>query len=112
MSSPEFPEGQICCCGGLAIIHFGYVRATGDIDLLVEDSPENIVSIKKALAYIPDGEVDQIAETDLGQYQVVRISGEITVDLLAKAGEVTYSTAKDHIHYEELNGVSIPFWLS
>jgi hypothetical protein len=95
--------------GGLAVIHLGYIRATGDIDLLVEDSSENIARIKKALAYLPDGQVDQIAETDLTQYQVVRVSGEITVDLIARACDVTYALAKDHIEFDEMHGIKIPF---
>jgi len=32
-------EVKYVVIGGLAVIHFGYIRATGDIDLLVEDSP-------------------------------------------------------------------------
>ena len=95
--------------GGLAVIHLGYIRATGDIDLLVEDSSENIARIKKALAYLPDGQVDQIADTDLTLYQVVRVSGEITVDLIARACDVTYALAKDHIEFDEMHGIKIPF---
>jgi hypothetical protein len=56
-------EVKYVVIGGLAVIHFGYIRATGDIDLLVEDSPENIERLRKALSYLPDGEADQIADT-------------------------------------------------
>jgi hypothetical protein len=31
-------------------VRFGYIRATGDIDLLVETSPENIEKIRQALS--------------------------------------------------------------
>ncbi len=48
-------EVKYVVIGGLAVIHFGYIRATGDIDLLVEDSPENIERLRRALAYLPDG---------------------------------------------------------
>jgi hypothetical protein len=95
--------------GGFAVIHFGYIRATGDIDLLVEDSSENIERLRKALTYLPDGEVEQIADTDLSRYQVVRVSGEITVDLIARACDVTYSAAQNHIQYEAIDGVAIPY---
>jgi hypothetical protein len=95
--------------GGFAVIHFGYIRATGDIDLLVEDSSKNIERLRKALTYLPDGEVDKIADTDLSRYRVVRISGEITVDLIARACDVTFSVAKDQIQYEAIDGVKIPY---
>jgi hypothetical protein len=95
--------------GGFAIIHFGYIRATGDIDLLVDDSPENINRIKNALSYLPDGEIQEIADDDLNRYSVVRVCGDITVDLLGRACDVTYNYAKDHILFDVINGVPIPY---
>jgi hypothetical protein len=95
--------------GGFAVIRFGYIRATGDIDLLVENSPENIERIRKALSYLPDGEAHKIGDTDLDEYRVVRVSGEITVDLLGKACDVTYSDAIPHIFEDEIKGVKIPY---
>ena len=35
--------------GGFAVIHHGFLRATEDIDLLVDGDPENQVRVKKAL---------------------------------------------------------------
>ena len=102
-------EVKYVVIGGLAVIHFGYIRATGDIDLLVEDSPENIERLRKALAYLPDGEADQIADTDLSRYRVVRVSGEITVDLIAKACDVTFLNTRNQIQYDEIKGVKIPY---
>ena len=95
--------------GGFAVIRFGYIRATGDIDLLVENSPENIEKIRQALSYLPDGEAHQIHDKDLDQYRVVRVSGEITVDLLGKACDVTYGDAIPHIMSDDIQGVKIPY---
>jgi len=95
--------------GGFAVIHFGYIRATGDIDLLVDDSPDNIEKLRRALSYLPDGESQAIEDTDLSQYNVVRVSGDITVDLLGKACDIKYDTAKDHILFDEINGIKIPY---
>ena len=95
--------------GGFAVIRFGYLRATGDIDLLVENSPENLEKIRNALSYLPDGEAHKITDTDLDEYRVVRVSGEITVDLLGKACDVTYRDAIPHILEDEIKGVKIPY---
>jgi hypothetical protein len=95
--------------GGFAIIRYGYIRATGDIDLLVENTRENLERIRKALSYLPDGEAYKIADDDLDQYRVVRVSGEITVDLLGKACDVTYSSVKDYIQIDEIENVKIPY---
>ena len=95
--------------GGFAVIRHGYIRATGDIDLLVEDSKENIEKIRKALAYLPDGEVHLITDADLHDYMVVRISGEITIDLIAKACEITYASTVDYIQFDEISGTTVPY---
>ena len=95
--------------GGFAVIRFGYIRATGDIDLLVENSLENIEKIRRALSYLPDGEAQNINDTDLDEYRVVRVSGEITVDLLGRACDVTYPDTASHILNDEIEGVRIPY---
>jgi len=97
--------------GGFAVIHSGYVRATGDIDILVDPVEDNIRKIKKALAYIKDGCVEDIGPGDIADYSVVRICGEITVDILGKACDVDYKMAdkRDGIKYEIINGVEVPF---
>ena len=95
--------------GGFAVIRHGYIRATADIDLLVEDSVENIRKLRKALAYLPDGEADRIRDTDLSNYRVLRVAGDITVDLLARACDVDYSAARDHILIDRIQGVEIRY---
>lgn len=40
--------------GGMAVIHAGFVRATEDIDLLVDASSENFERIREALSVLPD----------------------------------------------------------
>ena len=43
--------------GGFAIIQHGFARATEDIDLLIETSPENFAKVKAAMMGLPDGAV-------------------------------------------------------
>jgi hypothetical protein len=102
-------EVKYVIIGGFAIIRFGYIRATGDIDLLVENSTENIERLRKALSYLPDAEAHKISDTDLGHYRVVRVAGEITVDLLGKACDVTYPEVRGRIQNDEIDGVNIPY---
>jgi hypothetical protein len=40
--------------GGFAVIAHGATRFTKDIDLLVEDGPENIARVKRGLAVLAD----------------------------------------------------------
>ncbi|MBI3596880.1 MAG: nucleotidyltransferase [Nitrospirae bacterium] len=95
--------------GGFAVAHHGYLRATGDIDLLVDASNENIEKIRQALAYLPDKSVLEVKPGDVREYTVVRIADEVVIDLLHKACDMTYDQVKDDIDWTMLADVKIPF---
>lgn len=95
--------------GGLAVIQAGYPRTTGDIDLLVDPSLENEAKVFAALATLPDGCVRELDAGDIGRFLVVRVSDEVLVDLMAKAGGIDYEEARHHVCVRELDGVEIPF---
>lgn len=95
--------------GGFAVILHGFVRATKDIDLLVDASAENIQRLKRAMAVLPDNAVALIADDEVEKYQVVRIADEIVVDLLKNACGVDYSrAARGGIEIKVVDGVEIP----
>jgi hypothetical protein len=102
-------EAKYIVIGGLAVAHHGYIRATGDIDLLVDPSPANIEKIRMALSYLPDKAVLEVKPEDVRQYAVVRVGDEITVDLIAKACDVTYEQAEGDIDWITLENVAVPF---
>ena len=56
--------------GGFAVILHGFVRATKDIDLLVDASIENIRRLKRAIATLPDNAIDLIADDEVERYSV------------------------------------------
>lgn len=95
--------------GGMAIIHLGFIRATEDIDLLVDSSPQNQELVRQALMTLPDQAVREMTETDLDEYQVVRIADEIVVDLMKTACGIAYSEASRGTEWAEVEGVAIPF---
>lgn len=95
--------------GGFAIILNGYTRTTGDVDLLVDSTIENVNRIKQALLYLPDKAIVEVNADEVAQYSVVRVADEILIDLMHKACEVTYAKAKDYIQYREIEGTKIPF---
>jgi hypothetical protein len=95
--------------GGFAVIQHGYLRTTGDIDLLFEDPLENQARIKKALEILPDKAVRELGDDDLRQWVVVRVADEVMVDLMTAACGVTYTEARPEIQVFTLQGVPIPF---
>jgi len=95
--------------GGFAVILHGFVRATKDIDLLVEASAENVQRLKRAMAVLPDNAIALIADDEVEKYRVVRIADEIVVDLLQEACGVDYARASDGgIEIKTVEGVPIP----
>ena len=94
--------------GGFAVVLHGFVRATKDIDFLVEASPENIRRVKRALAVLPDRAAELIADDELQQYSVVRIADEVVVDLVEKACDIDYEQARPGVEQIEVEGVVIP----
>lgn len=95
--------------GGLAVNQQGFLRATEDIDLLLEESRENQEKVLRALEVLPDKAVREVKNSDLDEYTVVRVADEIVVDLMLSACGVTYKEAEGEIETKYLQGVAIPF---
>jgi hypothetical protein len=95
--------------GGFAVIHHGYLRATEDIDLLVDGDLENQARVKKALEVLPDKAILELGNDDLRAYTVVRVSDEILVDLMISACGIDYAEASKSIEIAAIEGVNIPF---
>jgi hypothetical protein len=95
--------------GGMAIIQAGFVRATEDIDLLVETSAANIVRLRQALGSLPDRAVEDMADSDLDRYVVVRVADEIVVDLMKAACGIEYEEASRMSNAVVIEEVTIPF---
>ena len=95
--------------GGFAVILHGFVRATKDIDLLVDASVENVQRLKRAMSGLPDNAIALIADDEIEKYRVVRIADEIVVDLLKTACGVDYERAAEGgIEIRTVEGVPIP----
>jgi hypothetical protein len=95
--------------GGMAVIHHGFLRATEDIDLLIDPSRENQQKVRSALEILPDGAVLEMTEDDLNKYLVVRIADEIIVDLMLSACGISYPEAQNEVEWSTIDGVTIPF---
>ncbi|MEI2723806.1 MAG: hypothetical protein V9H26_09790 [Verrucomicrobiota bacterium] len=96
--------------GGFAVNQHGFTRATMDIDVLIDDSPENQLRAKRALEVLPDKAVLELGEDDdLRNYVVVRICDEVVVDLMTLACGISYRDGESEIQVFTIDGVPIPF---
>ena len=92
----------------MAVIQAGFVRATNDIDLLIDTSPENQDRVRRALMALPDGAVRDMAPDDLDRYVVVRVADEFVVDLMKSACGIDYEESRGLVDVVEIQGVAIP----
>jgi hypothetical protein len=95
--------------GGFAIIQSGFARATSDIDLLIDTSPENFARVKAAMLKLPDGAVREVNASDFDACLVVRVGDEFVVDLMRQACGIRYDEASTDVEVIEVAGVKIPF---
>ena len=94
--------------GGFAVIAHGAGRFTKDIDLLVDDSPQNVRLVKLALAVLADNAAAEVGDDDVRQHVVVRVADEVVVDLMGRACGVPYEEAARDAEVLERDGVAIP----
>lgn len=102
-------EARYLVVGGFAMNAAGYLRGTGDIDLLMDSTLENEARVYKALELLPDKAVLQLDAGDVREYMVVRVADEIVVDLMHAACGILYSEAAADAVVHEMHGVPIPF---
>lgn len=95
--------------GGMAMIQQGYLRATEDIDLLLEESRDNIDRVRNALEFLPDKAIREMSAQDLENFTVVRVADSIIVDLMLRTCGISYEEAKDEVEWAEIDGHNIPF---
>jgi len=94
--------------GGFAVVAHGGGRFTKDIDLLVDDSPENILRVKRGLSVLADNAVALVDEDDIRKYAVVRVADEVVVDIMGRACGIGYEEAAQGAELFERGGVCIP----
>lgn len=94
--------------GGFAVIAHGAGRFTKDIDLLVDDAPQNVARVKRALSVLADNAAAEVVDDDVQRHVVVRVADEVVVDLMGRACGLSYAEAATDAETLERDGVSIP----
>lgn len=94
--------------GGIAVIAHGAGRYTKDIDLLIDDAPDNVARVKHALSVLPDNAAADIADTDIREFVVIRVADEILVDLMGRACGLSYADIVADAERVDLGGVIVP----
>lgn len=102
-------HAQYVVVGGFALALHGVVRATKDIDLLVEPSIENVRRTLAALAHLTFGVASELDAADVAHKPLTIIGDNPRVDILTLAWSVRYADAAPGAHRVTVDGVEIPF---
>jgi predicted nucleotidyltransferase len=94
--------------GGFAVLAHGAGRFTKDIDLLVDDAPDNISRVKSGLSVLADNAAADVADTDVRTHTVVRVIDEVIVDLMGRACGLAYHDVAADLEWVTLGDVRVP----
>ena len=95
--------------GGHACILHGLVRTTEDVDILVEDSEENLKKVIAALSEMEDAAAKELTPRDLLENAVVKIADEVEVDVSRRAWRISFNDAIDSALRVEIDGIDVPY---
>jgi hypothetical protein len=94
--------------GGFAVLAHGASRFTKDIDLLVDDAPENIVRVKRGLAVLADNAAADVADGDVREHTVVRVIDEVIIALMGPACGLSFADVAADMEWRDMDGVHVP----
>jgi hypothetical protein len=94
--------------GGFALALHGVIRATKDVDILLEATLENAARALQALAGLRWGIARELDPADVVAKPLTIVGDDPRVDLLTLAWSVRYADAAPHIHRVSIEGVDVP----
>jgi hypothetical protein len=94
--------------GGFAVLAHGASRFTKDIDLLVDDAPENVARVRQGLAILADNAAADVADNDVRDHTVVRVVDEVIVDLMGQACGLSFADVAADVEWHDMAGVQVP----
>lgn len=95
--------------GGFALALHGAVRATKDVDVLIEPTVENARRALEALRGLTFGIASELDPSQVVAKPITIIGDDPRVDLLTVAWSVRYADAEPGILRARIEGVEIPY---
>jgi hypothetical protein len=95
--------------GGFAMALHGVVRATKDVDVLLEQTRDNAALALDALGQLPMAIAEEISPDEVVAKPITIIGDDPRVDLLTLAWSVRYDEAIVGAQHRSVDGVVIPF---
>lgn len=119
MNRPRYITTTVCAAlneagahylviGGIACILHGHVRATTDIDILIERTPDNAARILEALSRVGYGFASEWLPSEILAKPITIIGDDPRVDIFTVAWSVKYVDAIVRSSIVEVAGVPVP----
>ena len=117
--TPEASAAQVCealnrsrchylVIGGVACILHGHVRATSDVDILIERTAENARKVLAALATVGYGFAREWSAEEILKRPITVIGDDLAVDIFTVAWSVKYEGAHKRSTTVRAGDVRIP----
>ena len=104
---------QYIMVGGFAVNMNGYIRATKDSDLWLDDTPGNRKNFRNAYAELGYGDFPSFETMDfIPGWTQFYISGGIVLDIMTSMKgleDKSFDECLSHARVADLNGVRVPF---
>ena len=98
--------------GGYAVIHYGYERTTGDMDIWLQLGNENKEKLVTALADfgIEDADIELLRQMDFNNPLPVFFIGETPrrIDFVTMISNLNFEEAAKEVNIFEIEGINIP----
>jgi hypothetical protein len=101
-------QAKYLVIGGIACVLHGYVRATMDVDILIERTAPNADRVLEALATIGYGFAREWTAEEILKRPITVIGDDPAVDVFTVAWKVKYEQAVKRSSVVEVDGVPIP----
>lgn len=95
--------------GGFAVALHGVIRATKDVDILIEPTLENARCVLRALEGLPIGVAREVSAEEVISKPITIIGDDPRVDLLTLAWSVRYADAAPKALHIGIEGIEVPF---
>lgn len=96
--------------GGLAVILNGYPRVTVDVDILVNDSPENLRKMLGCLATWGEGWARELKVEDfVPQEGCIRVMEDFDLDIFTRMGGKSLEDFRPRLQYLDAGDIRIPY---
>ena len=94
--------------GGIACVLHGYVRATTDVDILIERTRENAEKVLAGLSTVGYGFAHEWGADEILKRPITVIGDDPAVDIFTVAWSVKYESAVARSSVVVVDGVNIP----